>query len=100
MQDHSQVKAYCPLGSLKAGLFYNKVIVKIAEKYGATAHQISISWEVQRGTIVLPKSVTESRISNLKTVVLGGEDFQELNKLHKKEGICRVLTSSWNDFDD
>ncbi|RKP30029.1 Aldo/keto reductase [Metschnikowia bicuspidata] len=95
-----QVEAYCPLGSLKAGLLYNKIICKIAEKYGATADQILISWGVQRGTIVLPKSVTESRISNLKTVVLSDEDFKELNELHKKEGIRRVLAPSWNDFDD
>lgn len=96
-----EVEAYCPLGSSKAHLIENDTVVKIAEKYKADPGQILVSWAVQRGTIVLPKSVTEHRIiSNLKTVVLSDEDFEELNNLHKKEGIKRVVEPSWNDFDD
>lgn len=96
-----EAEAYCPLGSSKAHLIDNEVIIKIAEKYKADPGQILVSWAVQRGTIVLPKSVTEHRIvSNLKTVILSDQDFEELNNLHKKVGITRVVNPPWNDFDD
>ncbi|WPK24468.1 hypothetical protein PUMCH_001742 [Australozyma saopauloensis] len=96
-----QVEAYCPLGSSQANLIDNETIKTVAEKYHADPGQILVSWAVQRGTIVLPKSVTEHRIiSNLKTVVLSDEDFETINNLHKKEGIKRVVNPKWNDFDD
>lgn len=41
-----------------------------------------LSWGIQRGTSVIPKSVTESRIiSNFKDVELSDEDFNKLNSL-------------------
>ena len=35
---------------------------KIADTLGITPAQAIISWHVQRGTVVLPKSVTPSRV--------------------------------------
>lgn len=94
-------QAYCPLGSAKSQLIDNETIVSVAKKYGADPGQILISWAVQRGTIVLPKSVTESRIiSNLKTVILSDEDFATVNDIHKKLGVSRIVAPGWNDFDD
>lgn len=96
-----EAQAYSPLGSSQTHLIKNDTILSIAKKYGADAAQILVSWAVQRGTIVLPKSSNDSRIkSNLKTVVLSDEDFDTLNNLHKKEGIKRIINPSWNDFDD
>lgn len=96
-----QVEAYCPLGSSRTHLIKSETVNTIAQKYGADPGQILVSWAVQRGTIVLPKSVTEHRIiSNLKTVVLSDEDFETLNDLHKKEGENRIVNPPWNDFED
>ncbi|KAF5367760.1 hypothetical protein D9758_009844 [Tetrapyrgos nigripes] len=58
------LEAYSPLGSdkrVKESL--NAPVVKeISEELGITPAQVMISWHVQRGTIVLPKSVTPCRI--------------------------------------
>ena len=40
----------------------NPILVNIGKKYGKTAAQICLRWNLQRNVIVLPKSVTESRI--------------------------------------
>lgn len=47
---------------------------------------------VARGVVVLPKSVTESRIKeNLKTVKLDSSDLEALDAIHKKKGLKRFV---------
>lgn len=95
------IEAYSPLGSLDSPLFKNETIVAIANKNKVEPAQVLVSWAVQRGTIVLPKSVTDSRIiSNLKTFVLSDEDFGALNQLSEKDGVVRTCDPVWDVFSD
>lgn len=65
--------------------------IAIADKYNATAAQILISWGIERGYAVLPKSVTPSRIvSNLKDVRLEPQDFDRINKLIENHPTRRL----------
>lgn len=95
------IEAYSPLGSHGAPLFANPTIKAIAEKNNVEPAQVLISWAVQRGTVVLPKSVKESRIiSNLKTFTLSDEDFATLNKLSEVDGVVRTCAPVWDVFGD
>lgn len=88
---------YSPLGSSGTPLFEVDAIKKISEKNKATPAQTIVSWAVQRGVIVLPKSVTDERIiSNLDTYTLSDDDFAELNNLAKKEGVKRTNNPEWD----
>lgn len=40
----------------------DSLVIETARKLGKTPAQVLISWAVQRGTVVLPKSVTAERI--------------------------------------
>lgn len=54
-------EAWSPLGQGK-GLLDSPVIAKIADRHGRTAAQVVLRWHLQLGNVVIPKSVTPSRI--------------------------------------
>ncbi|MGW0662128.1 aldo/keto reductase [Streptodolium elevatio] len=57
-----RTEAWSPLAKGGA-LLTDTVITGIAEKHGRTPAQVVLRWHVQQGTIVIPKSVTPSRIA-------------------------------------
>lgn len=92
--------AYSPLGSQKAPLLDDPVILEITAKHKADPAQIIIGWDVKRGYVALPKSVTPSRIeSNLQIVNLTDSELEKINEIHKK-GEKRVVDPEWFDFEE
>lgn len=66
------IEAYSPLGNNQTGeprTVDDAKVKEIASKLGKDGGQLLASWGIQRGTVVLPKSVTDSRIrSNLEGI--------------------------------
>lgn len=57
-------EAWSPLA--RGRILDNAALVRIAAKHGVTPAQVTIRWHLQQGLVVIPKSVTASRIrSNL-----------------------------------
>ena len=54
-------EAWSPLGQGK-GLLDDPVLARVADKHGKTAAQVTLRWHLQLGNVVIPKSVTSSRI--------------------------------------
>lgn len=93
------IEAYSPLGSLDSPLFTNKTLLEIAKGYDVQVAQLLINWAVKRGYVVLPKSVTDSRIdANFKVFDLKDEDFQKVTDLIKVEGEKRFIVPDWSPF--
>lgn len=82
-----QLVAYSPLGNNQTGepkTVDDPLVAQLSEKTGMDKGQLLYSWGVQRGTVVLPKSVTPSRIEgNLKVRELEGDVFDALNGLER-----------------
>lgn len=87
------VTGYSPLGSpgtMKFGdmvLLNDELVGRIANAYVKTPAQILLRWGIQRGTVVIPKSVTPKRIKENAQVfdfVLAEEDMESLSALDKR----------------
>lgn len=84
------IEAYSPLGNNQLNVprtVDDPKVQELAKKIGLDAGQVLYSWGVQRGTVVLPKSVTPSRIeSNRQVKELPQDIFDTLTALeqHKR----------------
>ncbi len=92
MIDHNvALMAYCPLaqaGSLRRGLYQNKTLKELAEKYGVTVPEILLSWNIRNGhTIAIPRSSRpEHTLSNAHadSISLTAEDLALIDKAFPK----------------
>lgn len=57
-----QTESWSPLAQAGEGIFEQKLIHRLAEKYRKTPAQIVIRWHLDNGLVVIPKSVTPARI--------------------------------------
>lgn len=101
------VTAYSPLGSpdrpwAKPGdpsLMEEPKIKAIADKYKKSSAQVLIRYQVDRGIVVIPKSVTKSRIeSNLDIwdFKLSPEDMAEIESFERSYRFCPLDWCSAN----
>lgn len=75
------VTAYSPLGSTGSPLFTAEPIVEVAKKRGVSPATVLLSWHIARGSSVLAKSVTPSRIKdNCNLIKLDDEDMATIAK--------------------
>lgn len=56
-----QLKQGPPFAEGKNGIFTNPTLAEIGEKYGKSTGQVILRWRIQRGIIVIPKSVHDAR---------------------------------------
>lgn len=80
------VTAWSPLG--RGRVLQDETIAAIGAKYGKSAAQIIIRWHLQGDHIVIPKSVTPSRIeanANVFDFELTEEDMATIDTLNRKE---------------
>lgn len=57
-----QPQAWGPLAEGKHNIFTHPVLTAIGQKYGKTAAQVALRWNIQRGVSIIPKSVHCDRI--------------------------------------
>lgn len=57
-----QTEAWAPLAEAGRGIFTNEVLTEIAAHHGKTVAQIVLRWNVQRGVVVIPKTVHKERM--------------------------------------
>ena len=98
-------EAWGPFAEGKHGIFSHPVLTAIGRKYGKSAAQVALRWNVQRGVTVIPKSVHKERMEQNLAVwdfVLSDEDMAEIAELdlghseivdHSDPGFVKLLHS-------
>ena len=79
-----QPEAWGPFAEGKHGIFTHPVLTAIGEKYGKSAAQVALRWNVQRGVVVIPKSTHRERMEqniDIWDFALTDEDMAEISKL-------------------
>ena len=77
-------EAWGPFAEGKHGIFTHPVLTAIGKKHGKTAAQVALRWNLQRGVVVIPKSVHKDRMEQNMAVwdfALTGEEMAEIEKL-------------------
>jgi 2,5-diketo-D-gluconate reductase A len=79
-------EAWSPLASGGAGLLDDPAIAKVAAAHGRTPAQVILRWHTQVGNVVIPKSVTPSRITENFEIFdfeLSGDDLATIGTLDR-----------------
>ena len=83
--------AYSCLGSTDSPLYKNEKLKKLADNKGKSVQQVLLMWGLQRGSSVIPKSVTASRIQGnfqLDGWELTDEEMKEISSLPERFKVC------------
>ena len=85
MKDYGVLpEAWGPFAEGNHGIFTHPVLTAIGQKYGKSAAQVALRWNVQRGVVVIPKSVHKERMEqniDIWDFQLTNEDMAEIAKL-------------------
>ena len=96
-------EAWGPFAEGKHGIFSHPVLTEIGRKYGKTAAQAALRWNVQRGVTVIPKSVHKERMEQNMAIwdfKLSDADMAKIAKLdlghseivdHNDPGFIKAL---------
>lgn len=74
-------EAWGPFAEGSHGIFTHPVLTAIGQKYGKSAAQVALRWNVQRGVTVIPKSVHKERMEqniDIWDFQLTNEDMAEI----------------------
>jgi 2,5-diketo-D-gluconate reductase A len=80
-------ECWSPLG--QGQILDDAQLKEIAAKHGKTTAQVIIRWHLQNGFIVIPKSVTPSRIKEnfaVSDFTLSADDMAKIEKMDSKDG--------------
>lgn len=91
-----QVESWAPFAEGRLGLFENNVLMEIATEVGKSVAQVALRWQLQRGIVVIPKSVKRNRMEENLNVF----DFALTDEQVGRIGALDTATSAFFDHRD
>lgn len=79
-----QIESWGPFAEGRNGLFENPVLAEIGKRHGKSVAQVVLRWLIQRGVVVIPKSVRPERIQenfNVFDFELSAEEMEQIRAL-------------------
>jgi len=87
---NTQIESWGPFAEGKNDLFTNPTLSKVGEPYGKTPAQVALRYLIQRGVVVIPKTVNKDRMIqnfDLFDFELSDQDMTDIQALDQKESL-------------
>lgn len=87
---NTQIESWGPFAEGKNDFFNNPTLKIVGEKYAKSAAQVALRYLIQRGVVVIPKTVNKRRMEQNFDVfdfTLTEDDMNEILKLNQKESL-------------
>lgn len=81
-----KVESWGPLAEGKHGILENEMLKEIADKHQKTIAQVILRWHLERGVIIIPKSVRKERMEenlNIHDFTLDQNDMEKIASLEQ-----------------
>ena len=85
-----QIQAWAPFAEGRNNLFEDEVLKSVGDKYNKTVAQVALRYLIQRGVVVIPKTVRKERMTenfNVFDFELSKEDMDEIANLDRGESL-------------
>ncbi len=86
----THIMAWAPLAEGRNNFFTNAVLEQIGSKYNKSVAQVALRWLIQRGVIIIPKSVRIERMKQNLEIVdfsLSDDDMNAIARLDTGESL-------------
>ncbi len=91
LNEHNvQTESWGPFAEGKNNIFQNELLVSLAKKYNRSVAQVILRWLIQRGIVVIPKSIRKERMAenfNIFDFELSTEDLEKIVSLDTKTSL-------------
>ena len=90
IKNEVQIEAWAPFGEGKNNIFTNPVLKEIGDKYNKSNAQVILRWLIQRGVVVLAKSVHKERMEQNMDIFdfeLSKEDMEKIATLDEGKSL-------------
>ena len=89
-ENNVQIESWGPFAEGRNDIFKNELLGAIGEKYRKSIAQVILRWLIQRGIIVIPKSVKKERMAenfNIFDFNLSDEEMAEITTLDTSQSL-------------
>lgn len=90
IDNNVQIESWGPFAEGRNNIFRNEILMAIAKEYNRSVAQIILHWLVQRGIVVIPKSVRKERMKenfNIFDFELSADDNEKIKNLDTKTSL-------------